>query len=103
MVTDGAGIKFVASSASVGNVVEGWRTMIGFEVFFCRIWYFLSPEERIAYPGVVAVAGEEVIVILLMPLALLWDDSGEKTNAGGLSDSRRAKISAGSSRSLKAC
>lgn len=41
-------MKVSASSASVGLVEEGSKTMMGFEVFFCRIWYFLSPEERIA-------------------------------------------------------
>lgn len=64
VVIDGVGIKFAASSASVGNVEEGWRIMIGFDVFFCRIWYFLSAAQRMAYPGVVAVAGEEFMVIL---------------------------------------
>ena len=63
-VTDDCGINFSASSVSVGRVEEGWRIMIGFEVFFCRIWYFLSPQLRRAYPGVVSVAGDEVIVKL---------------------------------------
>lgn len=57
-------MKVPASSASVGNVEDGWRIMIGFEVFFCRIWYFLSAAQRMAYPGVVAVAGEEFMMIL---------------------------------------
>jgi hypothetical protein len=64
-VTESCDIKASASSISVGFVVEGCSTMIGFEVFFCRIWYFLSPEHSIAYPGVVSVGGEDVIVILL--------------------------------------
>lgn len=57
-------MKFAASSASVGDVDDGWMIMIGFEVFFCRIWYFLFAAQRMAYPGVVAVAGDEVMEIL---------------------------------------
>lgn len=57
-------MKFAASSASVGNVDEGCRIMMGFDVFFCRIWYFLSAAQRIANPGVVAVAGEEFMASL---------------------------------------
>jgi hypothetical protein len=63
-VTDDCGMNDSASSASVGFVHEGCKIMIGFEVFFWRIWYFLSPQLRIAYPGVVTVEGEEVIVKL---------------------------------------
>ena len=43
VVIDGTGINAEASSACVGPVDEGFRIKIGFEVFFCRIWYFLSP------------------------------------------------------------
>lgn len=57
-------MKVVASSVFVGPVLDDLRTMIGFEVFFCRIWYFLSPEQRRAYPGVVAVDVDEIIVRL---------------------------------------
>jgi hypothetical protein len=38
--------------------------MIGFDVFFCRIWYFLSPKQRRAYPGAVAVGADDEIVRL---------------------------------------
>ena len=64
LVTDGWGMKVAASSACVGPVLDDLMTMIGFEVFFCRIWYFLSPKQRMAYPGLVAVGAEEVIVRL---------------------------------------
>jgi hypothetical protein len=43
VVIDGKGMNVKASSACVGPVDEGLRIKIGFEVFFCRIWYFLSP------------------------------------------------------------
>ncbi len=43
VVIDGSGMNFSASSVSVGPVKEGLRTNMGFEVFFWRIWYFLSP------------------------------------------------------------
>ena len=36
--TDDSGIKVAGSSAAVGPVEEGLRSMIGFEVFFWRIW-----------------------------------------------------------------
>ena len=37
---------------------------MGFEVFFCRIWYCFVPWQRSAWPGVVAVEGEDVMVSL---------------------------------------
>lgn len=43
VVIDGAGMNVEASSAWVGPVDDGLRIKIGFEVFFCRIWYFFSP------------------------------------------------------------
>src|SRR6266536_439440 len=61
VVIDGTGINVAASSACAGPVEEGCNTMIGFEVFFCRIWYFFSPEQRMAYPGFIAVDWEDVI------------------------------------------
>jgi hypothetical protein len=57
-------MKVVASSVCVGPVLDDLRTMIGFEVFFCRIWYFLLAEQRRAYPALVAVGLDEVIVRL---------------------------------------
>jgi hypothetical protein len=57
-------MKAKASSACVGPVREGLRTMMGLEVFFWRMWYFLEPKLRRAYPGIVAVEGEEIIVRL---------------------------------------
>jgi hypothetical protein len=57
-------MKVSASSDFVGPVDEGCRIIIGFELFFCRIRYVLSPAQRSAYPGVVAVEADEVIAIL---------------------------------------
>lgn len=71
VVTEGCGVKVAGSSSSVGSVRDGLSTMIGLDVFFWRIWYFLSPVHRIAYPGVVAVGAEEVIEILLGMLAIV--------------------------------
>lgn len=56
IVTDGCGMKVVASSSSLGIVEDGWRIMMGFEVFFWRIWYFLSPWQSTANSGEVAFA-----------------------------------------------
>lgn len=44
-------MNFSGSSCFEGKVEEGCRIMIGFEVFFCRIWYSFSPLQRIAYEG----------------------------------------------------
>ena len=68
-VTEGTGIKAFAPSASVGPVEEGCKIKIGFDVFFCRIWYLFSPWHRRAYPGVVSVAADDVMVRLPIALA----------------------------------
>lgn len=101
LVTDGWDMNVKASSACVGPVLEDLRIMMGFEVFFWRIWYFLSPQLRTAYPGVVAVGADEFIVSLQNishELAMSTDDY-----VGGLSLSRAASSSGGSSSSFKDC
>lgn len=62
--TLGAGMNVAASSLSVGPVADGCRIRMGFDVFFCRIWYLRVPWQRSAVPGVVVVEGEEVMVNL---------------------------------------
>jgi hypothetical protein len=37
-LTDGSGMNVAGSSVAVGPVAEGFRSMMGFEVFFWRIW-----------------------------------------------------------------
>lgn len=102
---DGSGINVAGSSAAVGPVDEGLRIMMGFEVFFWRIWYVFVPALRRAYAGA-AVVGEEAVMVSLEgyqeEIPTRSRESGV-THVVEFSDSRRARSSGGSSISLKDC